>query len=382
MDLVMDHNNDASPDFVTDVVLYGNDHPVAKIWENGALVETKYPEAPCFIVLRWKKESRCYGKTKNPVVIYSMVLMDGSETVFKAVTNSGLSVLMEKHDLCVGCTVVVREYEWIWMSSPSAVEFHGVMFIKNMGWNYPPEFSLESFPPVMLSPARPRKKVKPDPKDTIVRNSCYPRNIRMYQEVLNVCEKSAQLQFTYVMPHCPPKYRYDLPTSYPAPYQHYVSGDWIQCQPTQCDWVEWMTKLMPKDKVTDHWRLPTIGPADDSSEEEDDVRCDCVFKFEWKLRDCIVETMPPEKIDSVELFWTVKNRYTHIEMADNFADLEPKHKRWCFYWYYAVNIFQVKSDAVPLPSCLIQAIRKLFPNSGKERYTGFKSSLERAMAKS
>ena len=210
--------------------------------------------------------------------------MDGSETVFKAVTNSGLATLIEDTPICGGCTLVVKDYTWIWMSSPNSVEWHAIMLIKNMGWNYPPHFNEESFPPVMLTPPRPTKKVKNDEQMSIPTNNVKPRELRMYWDVLDHCDSSAMFTFTYVLTHNPARYKWDQPTSYRAPMEHFVAGDWIQSPETRCDWAEWCVKRMPADKK--HWVLPLFDDSTRRSKSgniSDDAtvadECQCQSKY-------------------------------------------------------------------------------------------------------
>jgi hypothetical protein len=56
--------------------------------------------------------------------------------------------------------------------------------------------------------------------------------------------------------------------------------------------------------------------------------------------------------------------------------LSPSHKRWCFYWYYAVSFFQMGgNEAQELPPCFIAQVQRLFPDL-KGEYTGFKTKEE------
>ena len=73
------------------------------------------------------------------------------------------------------------------------------------------------------------------------------------------------------------------------------------------------------------------------------------------------------------LFDHVKERMIDNVAADTFDALLPSHKRWCFYWWYAVNIFNVKSGRSKLPNCFLDAVRKAYPNMDGCAYKGFKA---------
>ena len=57
-------------------------------------------------------------------------------------------------------------------------------------------------------------------------------------------------------------------------------------------------------------------------------------------------------------------------------DMTPSQKRCMLYWWWAVNVFQARGKGmrVPLPTCVVFAIRRLFPNPVGQAYKGFKHS--------
>ena len=87
---------------------------------------------------------------------------------------------------------------------------------------------------------------------------------------------------------------------------------------------------------------------------------------------CILDSVPLSDIDMEEVFHSeVKKRLKGNVSARSFSQLSGSHKRWCFYWYYAVNYFHLGGhDAEELPACLVAAVRLNYPDPvGK--YTGF-----------
>ena len=187
--------------------------------------------------------------------------------------------------------------------------------------------------------------------------------------------------FTFILHDNPARYRWDIPTTYLAPLENFVAGDWIQCPETRCDWSTWCRKRMPKNKI--HWVLPLeddstrrvrTGTDSDASTVGDE--CECITTY--GLQKCVVETIPVRRIDKAELFWSVRNRLGPRVEALYFDELTTNHKRWCLYWYYAVNIFQIRSHASPLPSCVVSSVRRMYPNENNVPYVGFRSTEERA----
>jgi hypothetical protein len=68
---------------------------------------------------------------------------------------------------------------------------------------------------------------------------------------------------------------------------------------------------------------------------------------------------PIEDLDVLELFFEVKEYLKGRVTADSFTDLSPSHKRFCLYWWYAMNMFGFGGgEAQKLPNCLTEAISK------------------------
>jgi hypothetical protein len=108
--------------------------------------------------------------------------------------------------------------------------------------------------------------------------------------------------------------------------------------------------------------------------------CDCTKDPHFMER-CILNVLPVSSLDENELFHEVKERLKGKVKATSFDLLSQSHKRWCLYWYYAVNFFHFgRGPAQELPSCLVEAIRKRYTDP-EGKYTGFLAKEERVTEK-
>lgn len=107
---MLSHNGNAAIDFLTEAILHRDDHPLPKYTVEDGTVEAT-GNFPGFIVLRNRVETRNYcNDPRSAVEVHRFVLMDGSETVFKAVTNSSLAASLKDHHIHPGSTLVVYDY--------------------------------------------------------------------------------------------------------------------------------------------------------------------------------------------------------------------------------------------------------------------------------
>jgi hypothetical protein len=102
--------------------------------------------------------------------------------------------------------------------------------------------------------------------------------------------------------------------------------------------------------------------------------CNCV-QLPYHFSDCILDSVPLSGVNMEEVFHAgAKGRLKGRVHATKFTELSATHKRWCFYWYYAVNYFHFGGhDATELPSCFVQAVRNQHPD-GEGRYKDFLSN--------
>jgi hypothetical protein len=96
-----------------------------------------------FVVLRTRKVERGFDggtpKHKSGAFVYNLVLMDGSNTVFAARLNSGLTARMAEitqHN--AGSTITVKKKHFVWMEEVHHLNPRGIMTIDNFDWHDAP----------------------------------------------------------------------------------------------------------------------------------------------------------------------------------------------------------------------------------------------------
>jgi len=127
------------------------------------------------------------------------------------------------------------------------------------------------------------------------------------------------------------------------------------------------------------WLVRTFGDATGKkrghANEEENEDCDCVKKFGYVT--CMKDTYPVERLSVTDLYEQVYKRLHGHVSASSFDGMEPNHKRWCFYWWYAINMFHVRGRAEPLPTCFCNYVKGKYPNKEGKPYVGFKTTDQR-----
>ena len=138
-DLQMDHHGDASPDLVTEWILYPHkDRANVKYWEGGILKNDLVNLSPRMIVLKAKRDMVTYGKdTTKKYCVYKLHCMDGSETLIRAVTDTRMSFFLEVNDMIPGSTIMLQEYDLLVMNSCGDTK-RVIVLIKELTWRHPP----------------------------------------------------------------------------------------------------------------------------------------------------------------------------------------------------------------------------------------------------
>ena len=138
------------------------------------------------------------------------------------------------------------------------------------------------------------------------------------------------------------------------------SGYWVRAKESKRLWAQ---------VVLDRKRAAAkIEASLDSGPES------CKCQYEYDLENCVLETYPLSKVCRMELYEQVKERLGEVE-SDSFDDLSARHKRWCVYWFYSVNVLfgnNKKKIRRKLPDCFVEYVRGYYPEPAGETYTGFK----------
>ena len=358
VEVVLLRNFDIAIDFVSDAVLYGEDYPSPKyVSVDGVVSPTILPAR--FLVISTRLETRRYFE--EAAEMHSFVLMDGSDTVFKACTSSTLAATLKYHRVQPGSTLTVHDYQLIRIRCSRDEVANMVMLINKMSWQAPPN--------------KP-DKVRGVPRDSLV---------VFLRSLLEAVGSRGCVRFT-------------------VPYQNALRagmnracaaaqiphGDWIIEPATRCDWQAFMkaknwvqSKFCFVVKNVRKIRLsfclcvrttPPAGPPDSPGglstastvvpEDSGDVYyygrdcCECVFRL--GLICCVAKSFPVLKLNFEDIFCyhaTVVN----CPYASRWGELTNSDKRRCLHWWYAVNICSMLSEGGALPCCLTQAIEDAFP---------------------
>ena len=106
------------------------------------------------------------------------------------------------------------------------------------------------------------------------------------------------------------------------------------------------------------------------------VVCECANE-PFCFQTCITEQEPISGIDLRVLFDQVYSKLKGRLKVVYFAELSASQKRWCFYWYYAVNYFHIGGcELQKLPNCFVSCVRASFPDP-EGQYTGYRTQEER-----
>ena len=156
-------------------------------------------------------------------------------------------------------------------------------------------------------------------------------------------------------------------------------GKWIIGDEYQFDWQYFCKRCIEENpEKNDDSTVSSLETLNESSKKV----CECCSEFGFPC--CILTEHPISKLHKEDLFNAVKRKFLNDGETgvDRWRDLSSSHKRWCIYWWYAVNVFEIGSCASPLLACLVDHVRQRYPNeNGKKTYTGFKISAERAKYK-
>ena len=363
------HWGDLSADFFADVILEGTDHPVIR--------ESNLQKGDDTLELRLgvaavAKEGRTYGKGK-PVLVYKLLLFDASRTLIKAVTNTGLAKLLENRHIPVGSTAIIKSYNILGMKSEaedvSALNWKGVLLIKNFSWKYPPCFVASPSwkdPPFFQTTTR-----------KLVADSDIPEKITIFHhDAMRVANKECRIVFTCETAEYFEEEDIAFVYSVAASPDQILKGYMIRSSSLRCDWKKMVERARAK-------ALRADDSSDDGSrcsavDHQFDTRCGCVKDFH--LTDCVTVKFKVRNIDLDQLFEAAYDRLGGSVDASDFNGLSNSKKRWCLYWWYAVNIFSIRGGRKKLPSCVEAYVRSEYPKEHRQQYTGFKRSAAATLA--
>jgi len=147
-------------------------------------------------------------------------------------------------------------------------------------------------------------------------------------------------------------------------------GDWVLDYPTRRAWTRRCARLASNvaGDAADDAAGDAAGDAVGDLKENAHL-CEC---HEHSLQNRIVDTKPCLTLDWEAVFQQAVSRMSEDDLeAERFDELPAGKKRWCMYWWYAVNILNLKKRTHP-PSCFYRHIGQTFPNEPGVSRTGYK----------
>jgi len=338
------HAGDASDDYFCSLVMLCNGHPPTLNIQTETVDRVVCDGYPTFIAVKACVDQRKYGASS--VGVYRFVLMDGSNCLIKAATDSNLSRYLKDVEIAVGSSIIVLDHLMLWVKCDTPLRWRSVMVIKKMNFHPPPDKNEESV------------------------GFLVPRgHTKIEQEMIERCDGGGNVVFS----------TYAQSTVKECPEGEIRLGKWIIGDELQFDWQYFCKRCVEDNQErNDDSTVSSLETPNQSSKKE----CECCTEFGFPS--CILTEHPTSKLQKDDLFNAVKRKFLKDGETgvDSWRKLSSSHKRWCIYWWYAVNVFEIGSCASPLPACLVDHVRQRYPNeNGSKAFTGFKTSAERAKHK-
>ena len=300
-------------------------------------------------LLSIRREERTYSHAKAKG-IFEMVLCDKQFNVCKVVVNSGLTKSLEDSAPKPGATVKfpAGTFSVLPQDTCSPWAFRALIFANDLSWKQPPDV-----PSILdaLNNARTPAMVECD-HTTLFYDGDYVDAVHRSSK-LCISESQAEVTHTDYIAYYGEKEGRALE-------RHDVFYDDLHLS------IEG-NKKVGKDSATGDVHSEVDSDSENFCQPE---ICECTIKYHYAS--CVRFTFPLDKVGEQLLFRVGE----HQLCASTFSELPAGKKRWCYYWWCALNIYHLKSKSVQLPDCFIALVRQAFPDKRK-RYTGYRSTAER-----
>lgn len=340
----VEHYPDSSRDFITDIYCERNDHPLVRA-AGDQNVYTVVGGNPKLTILRLKEAMPKYKQTAQSV--FYAVLADGGCGLMKAVFNSSLSSKVREAQLHPGCTLEVKDYAIIWHQLTEDKLKRAVMFIKDFDYKSGPK-PLEGDEDCSSVTPEHAKSVWHSPTLDDV----------MSLGVILFCDTPFSQDENHFFFEKMPVWKIRSGLFYPFKDQR---EEFLNKDPTAL--------IHPSDEDTSDEEA-CVGIVGSPVAKKAKLPCNCTQK-PYRLKYCVLRLYPLDSTDEDQLFEMASDRLGGATSADDWNGLFNNHKRWCYYWFYAVNIFHVTTGTEQLPNCLVDAVRELYPQPGSA-YVGYK----------
>jgi hypothetical protein len=319
----IDYYDEACKGFVADVFAMSNTHPLIQKQESS---HSNFLAKSVILIIAQVTEHLCCFK-KDSMTLHNAVCFDGSMGFVHLTCNSGLSHQVHDESLDACCTIEIIDHDFIWNQDSDDGLKHGVLFVK--------QFSIHKGP------------VKQEGvNDDCTKVTSEHSSIWIHADVLYSCQTQSVILFC-------DSFKHENKLVY---------------------WAAMSAVKIGRGIMIDDLKVRDAFLAEQALvKKEDDINCKCMSP-PYSLTKCVLVAKPIMELDEEELYHACKCRLDEESDEMQFQNLSSSHKRWCYYWCCAVNVFHIGSgDSQELPSCFVEAIRKAYPDpNGK--YTGYKKT--------
>jgi hypothetical protein len=319
----IDYYDEACKGFLADVYATSNAHPQLRKQETSH--SNFLAKSVILIVAQITEHLRCFKK--DSMTLYNAVCFDGSMGFVRLTFNSGLSHQVRDDGLDAGCTIEIIDHDFIWNQDSDDGVKRAVLFVK--------QFSIRKGPVT-------QEGVDDDCTEVTPEHS----SVWIHADVLSRCQTQSVMLFC-------DSFKHENKLVYWAAMSAVKIGRGIM-----------IDDLKVRDAFLAEQALVKKRTAED-------LNCKCMSP-PYSLTKCVLVAKPIVELDEQELYHACKCRLGEESDGMQFQNLSSSHKRWCYYWYYAVNVFHIGSGcSQELPTCFVDAIRNEYPDV-KGKYTGYK----------
>ena len=380
-DVHLEYFGDASPDFITNMVHNHETHPTVKYWKDGEIKCASQSEmSPRLTVVFAKQVDRYYGTDVQSVsvMVHTLVLMDGSNCLIKAVTSTDLSPFMENLDIMAGMTCILKDYAMVAMVSSNNRQWKHCLLMKDLAWRMAPDQRTNG--PASVDPAA----------HIIGDDEGYSNKTRIRIDAgwIATCLQTGYVGFGHS--YQDPQDIYTDAIRWTSVHAaKFPCGAWIKDDATRGSWQRQFTQscildnqnfdppshtlsgcpTSSPDKKKARYQAGSDSASDHDSAASSGSYCQCVLDFGFLV--CVKESFPIGTLDLEQILRSCQPCLCGGEnKAQAFAQLPNKQKGWCLRWWYAVNIIQIRTFSPKLPACLVDYIQDTFPMNNLDSESG------------
>ena len=331
---------DASQGFLEDSVLKGEEDVVIR--SANAVHPREIGGSLRLTVLHHMTSTVWYKSLSNAITVHKLVVMDGAMGIFRAQLNTSYSG-MESCSFEAGGTITVGSWDWIWCDNSDKLDckalIRAILLINYFNWKAPPK-----------------------PEDCSIGKNAV--GIYVSWDAIDYIQEHSYVGWMAC-------FNRDL---VPRPFYKLYTKQQLR---EGCFIKHVKARSLFLSKTTSE---------DECEYDEEDDEClypptVCQCKQMCGIAVCICVQFPISTIHySREIIFDEASErlYDGDSVAYSFNDLTPSKKRWCMFWWYSVNIFQVLGylDRKRLPGCVVDMVRRKYPNKKRDFFTGYKRAEE------